>query len=75
MEGSPTLVGRTASLLPVKLRPYERDEAEAQSARIKAVFQDKTEKTVMRPSVGPTDSMRKRILMVSLYPDIYRASK
>lgn len=71
MEASPSLVGRTASLIPVALKPYERDEAEAQSARIRAMYLDKTEKTAMRPTVGPADSLRKKILMVSLFPNIY----
>ena len=71
MEGSPTLIGRTSTLIPVKATPFERDVYAAQAARIKAVYEDKTEKSAMRPSEGPSDSMRKRILRLSLFPDIY----
>ena len=71
MEGSPRLISRTATLIPVKANPLERDVFLAQAARIKAMYEDKTEKRAMRPTVGPRDSIRERILKVSLFPNIY----
>jgi hypothetical protein len=71
MEGSPQLQAKAATLLKVKLTPYERDEAEAQAARISAVYHDKTEKSAPKATVGPRDSLRKRILAMSLFPNIY----
>ena len=71
MEGSPSFVSRTASLIPVKTSPYERDYIEAQAARITAVYLDKTEKKARMPTVGEDDSLRKKILRLSLFPNPY----
>ena len=71
LAGSPTIIKKTATLIPVKLTPYERDEAEAQSARISAVYHDKTESKAPKATVGPRDSLRKHILALSLFPNIY----
>ena len=74
MEGSPRLISRTATLIPVKNNCQERDECLAQAARIKAMYEDKTEQRAMRPTVGPRDTMRERILKISLFPNIYNGN-
>lgn len=71
MEGSPTLISRTASLIPVKTSAYERDLFAAQAARISAVYHDKSENRAPMGSVGKRDSLRARILSISLFPNIY----
>ena len=69
MEGSPGLVSRTASLIPVKSSPYERDVFMAQAARISAQFFDKTEAKAPMASVGEDDSLRNKIKNLSLFPN------
>lgn len=71
MEGSPTLISRTASLLPVKSSPLERDIFAAQASRISAIYHDKTEEKAPKATVGEDDSLRRRILSMSLFPNIY----
>ena len=71
MEGSPTLLRKEPTLLKVNFNPYERDVFQAQAARISAVYHDKTEKEAAKATVGPRDSLRKHILSMSLFPNIY----
>ena len=71
MEGSPSLVSRTASLIPYRVSPYDRDEHLAQAARISAMFHDKTEKKARLPSVGERVSLRHKILGMSLFPNTH----
>ena len=71
MEGSPTLLRKQPTLLKVSVSPYERDVYEVEAARISALYHDKTEKTAPKATVGPRDSLRKHILSVSLFPNIY----
>ena len=71
MEGSPTLVSRTASLIPVKSSPFERDLYLAQAARIQAIYLDKTESKAPTASVGKRDTLRKKILSMSLFPNTH----
>jgi hypothetical protein len=61
-------------LIPVKMTPYERDEAEEQSAKIKAQFlEQKREKMppVKPGNVAPSLALRQRILSLSLFPNPY----
>ncbi len=71
MEASPSLLRKSPSLIPVTTNPFERDEWKQQSAKISAVYYDKTEKKAPKVSVGQRDSLRARILSVSLFPNIY----
>ena len=71
MDGSPRLVSRTASLIPVTGNQWERDEMKAQAAKISAEFHDRTEKKAPRESVGKRDTLRERILSISLFPNTH----
>lgn len=66
---------KKTSVIPVKKTDLDRDEAEAQSARIKAVFVEgeagMNPKCQQKGTVAPTDSLRKRILSLSLFPNPY----
>jgi|688.fasta_scaffold07436_23 hypothetical protein len=71
MEGSPSLLRRTPTVIPVTSSPYERDIIKEQAARISAVYHDKTEKKAPKATVGKRDSLRERILSMSLFPNLY----
>lgn len=71
MEGSPSLIGRTANLIPVKSNPFERDLYLAQAARIQAVYLDKTEAKAPKANVGKRDTLRNKILSISLFPNTH----
>jgi hypothetical protein len=55
----------------VTTAPSDRDVYQAQAARISAMYHDKTEKKAPKAFVGEDDSLRARILSVSLFPNIY----
>ena len=71
MDGSPRLMMKEASLIPVKSSTFERDLFHEQAARISAVYHDKTEQRAPKESVGEKHSLRKKILKLSLFPNIY----
>ena len=71
MNGSPRLISRTASLIPVTTSPYERDLYREQAARISAMYLDKTEAKAPLATVGQRDSLRKKILGMSLFPNTH----
>jgi hypothetical protein len=71
MEGSPSLLRRTPTLIKASTNPFERDVYKEQSAKISAMFHDKTEKSAPKATVGENDSLRARILAISLFPNIY----
>ena len=71
MEGSPRLIGRTTNLIPVTSSPFERDLYLAEAARIKAVYLDKTEAKAPKANVGERNSLREKILSLSLFPNTH----
>jgi hypothetical protein len=69
MEGSPTLISRTASLIPVRTSPFERDLLQAQAARISAQFFDKTEAKAPLANVKERVQQLTTIKQLSLFPN------
>lgn len=60
----------TKEVLP-STSPSERNEFNAQAARIRAEYENKTAREAQRATVGERNTLRKRILAMSLFPNIY----
>lgn len=58
--------------LPPEVRTeLDRSEQEEQVAKIRAIYQDRKPKMAKSTQVGPAQSLRERILAMSLFPNIY----
>jgi hypothetical protein len=82
MSGAMTLGLLPSTLAPVRKGTVIKLTAEELSAdpkdiantRIKAVYRAKEYRPGFSPTVGPTQSLRQRILMCSLFPNIFNAN-
>ena len=61
-----------SGIFRIKAGSLERDEFEERAAKISAEHKRKDAKPV-EPSVGPVESMREKILRLSLFPNIYNS--
>ena len=59
-----------SGVFPVKLSELERDEAEERRAKISAEYKRKDPKP-KEPNVAPYETMRERILKLSLFPNVF----
>ena len=59
-----------SGVFPVKISELERDEAQERAAKISSQYKRKDPKP-KKPNVAPYETMRERILKLSLFPSIY----
>ena len=61
---------KSAAVIPITKEVLQMDEYDTRAARIKAVFLEKKE-PLKKGNVGKASTLRERILLCSLFPNLY----
>jgi hypothetical protein len=61
---------KKGAVIPVTVKELDRDEREEQAARISSLYRVK-EAPVPAGCVAPTETLRRRIMAMSLFPNVH----